>query len=137
VVDVDPGKKSMSKKKYRSAKVIKRELQILERELNNLIRIQWNYAKRMLKFGMGVWLLGIGIFVLAVAVSKGPELLTELPPFVVGLLISGAAVPPLVTALIIRRFSSEIKRYERMRRRLLLEYERSLLREVEELISSR
>lgn len=130
-------KKSQKKRgsKLRSARIIKRELQVLERELSNLVEIQWDYAKRMLKFGAATWLLGISIFVLSIIVYSGGGFITEVPPISVSLLISAAAVPLFMTAIIIHKFSKEIKRHERIRHGLLLEYERSLLREVGELVS--
>lgn len=125
----------MPQKRKRSAAEIRRELKIVERELSGLIRIQWTYAKRMLKFGMAAWIFGLCTFFLAIIVLN-PGLIWEAPLLAAPLLIVAAAAPVLITAVVIRKFSYKIKRLERIRRALLTQYEKAVLKRIGEMISS-
>lgn len=126
-------KKEESERK--SANDIKRELTVIERELNRLIRLQWKYAKGMLKFGLFAWILGIGMFLWTLIIYQGPDLIPQTPPISVSLLISAAAVPIIITVVTIRKFSKKIRHLERIRHGVLSEYERTLLKEAQEMIS--
>lgn len=121
--------------KRKSASNIKRELTIIERELNRLVGLQWKYAKGMLKFGLFSWILGIAMFLWTLIIYQGPELIPQTPPISISLLIFAAAVPVLITVVTIRKFSRRIRRLERIRRGVLSEYERTLLREAQERIT--
>jgi len=127
----------MAKKKEPASKKaakLKRELEVLERELNRLIEIQWAYAKHTLKFGAASWVFGLSIFFSAIIISN-PGLLSETPPISISLLIFAAAVPIFITVMLIRKFTGKIKRLERVRRKLLVEYEKALLKRVGEIIT--
>jgi membrane protein implicated in regulation of membrane protease activity len=125
----------MPQKRRRSAADIRRELRVVERELSNLIRIQWTYAKRMLKFGMAAWIFGLCTFFLAIVILN-PGLIWEAPLLAAPLLVIAAAAPVLITAVVIRKFSYKIKRLERIRRGLLVQYEKAVLKRIGEMISS-
>jgi membrane protein implicated in regulation of membrane protease activity len=125
----------MPQKRRRSAADIRRELRVVERELSNLIRIQWTYAKRMLKFGMAAWIFGLCTFFLAIVILN-PGLIWEAPLLAAPLLVIAAAAPVLITAVVIRKFSYKIKRLERIRRGLLMQYEKAVLKRIGEMISS-
>jgi len=127
----------MAKKKEPASKKaakLKRELEVLERELNHLIEIQWAYAKRTLKFGAASWVFGLSMFFSAIVISN-PTLLSETPPVSISLLIFAASVPIFITVVLIRKFTGKIKRLERVRRKLLVEYEKALLKRVGEIIT--
>jgi hypothetical protein len=126
-----PKKKETSSK--RAAK-LKRELEFLESELGRLIEIQWGYAKRMLRFGAASWVFGLALFFSAIIVSNA-SLLEKMPPASISLLILAAAAPVFVTVVMIRKFASKIRRLEHTRRKLLMEYERALLKRVGEIIT--
>jgi len=130
-------KKSLkkSKGKRKNAKTIKHELQVIERELDNVNKLQWGYAKHMLKFGIAAWVFGVATFASALIIYGGPELITDTPPLSISLLILAAAVPIFITVFTIQKFSRRIKRLEHIRRSLLAEYERTLLKEVGKLVS--
>jgi ABC-type multidrug transport system fused ATPase/permease subunit len=123
-------KETTSKK----AAKMKRELEVLESEISHLIEIQWTYAKRMLKFGAASWVFGLSIFFLGVIISN-PALLSKTPPISISLLAFAAAVPVLITVMMIYKFTSKIRRLERSRRKLLMEYEKALLKRVGEIIT--
>jgi ABC-type multidrug transport system fused ATPase/permease subunit len=123
-------KETASKK----AAKMKRELEALEGELGHLIEVQWTYTKRMLKFGAAAWALGLSIFFLGVIISD-PALLSKTPPISISLLAFAAAVPVLITVAMIYKFTSKIRRLERSRRKLLMEYEKALLKRVGEIIT--
>lgn len=127
----------MAKKKEPTSKKaakLKRELEIIERELKRLIGIQWGYAKRMLKFGVASWVFGLSIFFSAIIISN-PTLLSETPPISISLLILAASVPIFITVALIRKFASKVRRLERMRRMILIEYEKALLKRAGEIIT--
>lgn len=131
------GKKPLERRrgKRRNAKTIKRKLQIIERELDNINKLQWSYAKHMFKFGIAAWVFGIATFVSALMIYQGPGLIAEAPSISISLLVLAAAVPIFITVVAIRKFSRKIKRLEQVRRGLLAEYERTLLKEVGKLVS--
>ena len=121
-------------KKARSATTIKRELEIAERELKHITDFQWIYAKRMLKFGLASWIFGVSTF-FSVLIVYNPSLVSGTSsPVAWSLLIFAAAVPVMIVAVLIRRFVVEIKRLERIRKALLGEYERALLKRVGSII---
>jgi hypothetical protein len=121
-------------KKARTGATIKRELEIAERELKRITEFQWTYAKRMLKFGFASWIFGVSAFfsVLIIYDYKilGGTLISTAWP----LLVLAAAVPVIIIAVLIRKFVAEAKRLERVRKALLSEYERVILRRVGEII---
>jgi hypothetical protein len=130
----------MSQKKQKvaleKAEKVKRELEILERELNHLIGIQWTYTKHMLKFGAASWIFGLSMFFLTVIISDA-SLLGRMPPISMSLLIFAAAVPILITVVRIRKFDIKIKRLERVRRTLLVGYQRAVLERIVKIKSTR
>ena len=114
---------------------MKRELQLIDRELTDLGRLRWKYSKRMLRFGTASWLFGICTFVAALLIYQGPGVVTGAPPLSISLLIIAAAAPIFITVVVIRKFSKRIAHLEQLRRGLLGEYERALLKEVGKLVS--
>lgn len=118
--------------RVKSAETIRRELKVTERELRRITELQWVYAKRMLKFGFASWIFGLSCFFLLIVVLDS-NLLAE-SPVAWPLLILAAAAPILITAVAAHRFSSKIKRLERIRTLLLVEYEKAILKRVSNLI---
>ncbi len=127
----------MPKKRPRVKSVtdIKRELETMERELRHITEFQWIYAKRMLKFGFASWIFGLSSFFL-VLIIRDPELLSK-SPLASPLLVIAAAVPVVITALAVRKFNARIKRLERIRKVLLTEYERAILKRAGSLINKK
>lgn len=115
---------------------IKRELQIANRELHHLTEAQWSYAKHMLKFGLAAWVFGISVFLCSIVLADA-QLLGETQPVWTSLLVLALAAPVVVTAVLVRKFSVKIKRLERIRRGLLTEYEKAVLKRVGRIITSR
>lgn len=126
-----PKKRSQVK----SAATIKRDLEITERELHRVTEFQWIYAKRMLRFGFASWIFGLFLFLL-ILVVRGLEFLGRLS-LAYPLLIIAIAVPVLITALAVRRFNAKIKRFERIRKLLLTEYETAILKRASALIKKK
>jgi len=123
-----------TQKKAKSAATIKRELEIVERELRRITEFQWTYAKRMLKFGFASWIFGVSTF-FSVIIIYGSSLPSGMSASIAGpLLIFAAAVPVMIIAVFIRKFVAEIKHFERVRKALLVEYERVILKRVGEII---
>jgi hypothetical protein len=120
----------------RKSAEIKRQLRIAERELRRLNQTQWVYSKSMLKFGFAAWIFGLSIFFSAVMVMD-VALLVAAQPVWAPLLVVALAAPVVVTAVLVRKFAVKIKRLERIRRGLLEEYERAVLRRVEEMVTKR
>jgi len=118
----------------KKAAKLKRELEVLERELSHIIEVQWTYAKRMLKFGAASWIFGLAMFFSAIIILDA-TLLSKTPPISILLLIFAAAAPVLITVMMIRKFTSRVRRLEHMRRRQLMEYEKALLKRVGEIIT--
>jgi len=116
----------------KNAATIKRELAIAERELRHITELQWTYAKRMLKFGFASWIFGISSF-FSLLIIYDSKLLGE-SLLATPLLIVAAAAPIAITAVLLRKFSAKIKRIEHMRKSLLTEYERAILKRVGEII---
>ena len=116
----------------KNAATIKRELAIAERELRHITELQWTYAKHMLKFGFAAWIFGISSF-FSLLIIYDSKLLGETPA-VTPLLIIAAAAPIAITAALARKFRAKIKRLEHMRKGLLTEYERAILKRVGEII---
>jgi len=116
----------------KNAATIKRELAIAERELRHITELQWTYAKRMLKFGFAAWIFGMSSF-FSLLIIYDSKLFGETLA-VTPLLIIAAAAPIVITAVLLRKFSVKIKRIEHMRKSLLTEYERAILKRVGEII---
>lgn len=118
--------------RVKNAATVKRELAVAERELHHITELQWTFAKRMLKFGFASWIFGMSSFfsILIVYDSKllGETLLAT-PLFIIA-----AAAPIAITAVLARKFRAKIKRLEHMRKSLLTEYERAILKRVGEII---
>lgn len=119
----------------KSAADIKHELSVVERELGNLVKFQWGYAKGMLKFGIAAWIFGLAIFASTLLIYRGPELILGAPGISLSLLVGAAAAPVVITVIMLQKHRLKMKRLERIRKGLLSEYERTLLREVEENIT--
>jgi len=126
-----PKKRSQIK----SATVIKRDLEITERELRHVTEFQWVYAKRMLRFGFFSWVFGLLLFFF-ILVIRGLEFLGGLS-LAYPLLIIAIAVPVLITAFSVHKFNAKIKRFERIRKLLLMEYERAILKRTNSLIKKK
>lgn len=131
-----PNRETMPKKEAVSKKAleIKRRLQTTDRELRHLNEVQWIYSKRMLKFGIVAWVFGLVMFFSAVLLMDS-RLLSPTYHIWLPLLILALAAPVAITASMVRKFAVEIKRLERIRRSLLAEYERAMLKRVEEMIT--
>jgi hypothetical protein len=125
-----PKKKKPASKK--TAK-LKHELEVIERELGRLTEVQWGYAKRTLKFGFASWIFGLSMFFSAIIISN-PTLLSKTPAISISLLVLAASVPIFMTAVLIRKFSGKIKRLERTRRTIIIQYEKALLKRASEII---
>jgi cell division protein FtsL len=121
-------------KKARTGATIKRELEIAERELKRITEFQWMYAKRMLKFGFASWIFGVSAFFSVLTIYDSRLLSGTSASIAWPLLVLAAAVPVIIIAVFIRKFVAEIKRLERVRKALLSEYERVILRRVGEII---
>ena len=115
---------------------IKRQLRITERELRHLNEAQWSYSKNMLKFGFAAWVFGLSAFLFAILVMN-LELFGGTQPVWTSLLVVALAAPVMITAVLVRKFVVKIKRLERIRRGLLTEYERAVLRHVEKIVTSK
>lgn len=115
---------------------IKRRIQTADRELRHLNEVQWIYSKRMLKFGMGAWIFGLSTFFSAIIIMDaqllGPSYQIWLP-----ILIIALAAPVAITASLIRKFAFKIKQVERIRRSLLAEYEKAILKRVEHIVTGK
>lgn len=127
----------MPKKRSRAKSVaaIKRDLEITERELHRVTEFQWVYAKRMLRFGFASWIIGLVLFFL-ILVIRGLEFLGRLS-LAYPLLIIAIAVPVLITAFSVHKFNAKIKRFERIRKLLLTEYEAAILKRASTLIKKK
>ncbi|MDI6642790.1 MAG: hypothetical protein QMD95_01900 [Candidatus Hodarchaeaceae archaeon] len=112
---------------------IKRRIQTTDRELRHLNEIQWVYSKRMLKFGMAAWIFGLSTFFSAVIVMDA-QLLVPTYSIWLPLLILALAAPVAITAALIRKFALKIRYLERIRRDLLAEYEKAILKRVEHMV---
>ncbi|KUO39079.1 MAG: hypothetical protein AVW05_02330 [Hadesarchaea archaeon DG-33] len=126
-----PKKRSQIK----SATVIKRDLEITERELRHITEFQWIYAKRMLRFGFFSWVFGLLLFFF-ILVIRGLEFLGRLS-LAYPLLIIAIAVPIFITAFSVRKFNAKLKRLERVRKLLLTDYERAILKRTSTLIKKK
>jgi len=126
-----PKKRSQIK----SATVIKRDLEITERELRHITEFQWVYAKRMLRFGFFSWVFGLLLFFF-ILVIRGLEFLGRLS-LAYPLLIIAIAVPIFITAFSVRKFNAKLKRLERVRKLLLTDYERAILKRTSTLIKKK
>lgn len=126
-----PKKKETTSEK---AAKLKRELEVLERELNHLIEIQWTYAKRMLKFGVAAWVFGLSLFFSAIIISD-VTLLSKTPAISISLIILAAAAPIFITVALVRKFAGKIRRLERVRRMMLMEYEKAILKRAGEILT--
>jgi len=118
----------------KSAATIKRELAVIERELRRISDLQWTFAKRMLKFGFASWIFGIACF-FSILIAYDSTLLGG-SPAAYPLLIIAAAAPILITAIVIRKFNAKIKHIEHVRKTLLIEYERAILKRVDKIIKA-
>ena len=115
---------------------IKRQLQVAERELRHLNETQWSYAKSMLKFGFAAWVFGLSAFFFAIIIMNA-EVFGAVQPVWTSLLVAALAAPVMVTAVLVRKFAVKIRRLERIRRGLLAEYEKAVLRRVGEIVTKR
>lgn len=125
-----PRKREAGKK---SAGELKREIGIIERELGHLTELQWMYSKRLMKFGFATWVFGIATFSSSLILIN-PGLIMVTPPIAVSLLILAAVAPVVITVLLIQKFRTKIRHLEHVRRRLLTEYEMTLLKRVRGMI---
>jgi len=119
----------------KSASAIKRELEITERELRHITEFQWVYAKRMLRFGFASWIFGLFLF-FVILIVRGLEFLGRLS-LAYPLLITAIAVPIFITAFSVHKFNAKIKRFERIRKSLLTEYETAILKRASSLINKK
>lgn len=126
-----PKKRGTTSKK---AAKLKRELEVLERELNHLIEIQWTYSKQMLKFGVATWVFGLSLFFSAIIISDS-TLLSKTPAISISLIILAAAAPIFITVGLVRKFAGKLRRLERVRRTMLMEYEKAILKRSSEILT--
>lgn len=126
----------MPKEKAAPQKVmdLKRQLQAADRELHRLHELQWVYSKRMLKFGMACWVLGLSMFLLAIIIMDAKALSTTYNVWI-PLLVIALAVPMMITATMIRKFTIKIKYLERLRQGLITKYEGAILKRVEKMVT--
>ncbi len=115
---------------------IKRRIQTADRELRHLNEVQWIYSKRMLKFGMAAWIFGLSTFFFAIIILNA-QLLSPTYHIWLPLLIIGLAAPVAITASLIRKFAVKIRQLERIRRGLLSEYEKAILKRVEHIVTGK
>jgi len=115
----------------RKLKDIKRQLQITGIELQRLKKTQRSYVMKMLKFGFATWLFGLSTFFLAIVVVN-IELFGGPPPVWTSLLAVAPVAPVTITAVFVASKSAiKIKRIERIRRGLMVKYQKSALRHME------
>ncbi len=114
---------------------IKRKIQIVEDELENLSNIEWVYAKRLLKYGLAAWVFGLSAFVSSLIIYQGPEIILNAPPLSFSFLFLAGAAPVIISIILIQRYRKEMDELEKIREKLLSEYESVLLKKVEENIA--
>ncbi|HDI12814.1 MAG TPA: hypothetical protein ENF64_01715 [Hadesarchaea archaeon] len=128
----------MPRKKTRSSKTLtlKQQLRTVNRELARVQKLQWTYSKRLLKFGIATWIFGLSTFLSSIIIMDAKALSATYNLWV-PIMIATHAVPLLITAVMIRKFSSKIRYLERLRHALLSEYEKVMLKKVEKMITER
>ncbi len=125
-----PKKRKVEKK---STDELKHQIGIIGRELSHLVELQWTYSKRLLKFGFASWAFGVAAFSFSL-IFINPWLITNIQPITICLLILAAIAPVVITLFLIQKFHAKIKHLERIRRKLLAEYEVALLKRVRGMI---
>lgn len=115
---------------------IKRRIQTSDRELRHLNEVQWVFSKRLLKFGMAAWIFGLSAFFSAIVIMNA-ELLGSTYQVWVPIIIIALAAPVIITASLIRKFAIKIRQLERIRRGLLAEYEKAILKRVEHIVTGK
>ncbi len=111
---------------------IRRKIEVVEEELQNLSDVEWGYAKRLLKYGLAAWVFGLSVFLFSLVSFRGPEILWGAPPLTFSLLIIAGAAPVIFTSFFIQRYRKEKTDLGKIRGDLLNNYEKMLLKKLEE-----
>ena len=115
---------------------VKRKIHATDKELHHLTEVQWSYSKRMLKFGMASWVFGLSSFFSTITIVNLNLVAATFSAWA-PLLIITLAAPIALTAVLLRKFTVRIKHLEIVRRKLLSEYEKTILTRVGEIIIRR
>ena len=83
----------------------------------------------MLKFGVAAWVFGLSLFFSVIIISD-PTLLSKTPAITISLIVLAAVAPIFITVVRIRKFGIKIKRLERVRRTLLAEHQKAVLKRI-------
>ncbi len=118
------------KRKPKSAdqEMVRRELWIITREMDNVIKIQWKYARQILMFGLGAWVIGVATWVAGLIAYNQAAVSGN--PLIIASTIFAAVVPAVIITIVLRGFSAKLKRFERVRRTLLTDYEKMLIGQI-------
>lgn len=82
----------------------------------------------MLKFGLAAWIFGLSTFIITILITKGPTPLFKASPIYLPIFAMGASVPVLITVVTIQKLRIKIRHLERVKRDLLSQYEKGLLK---------
>jgi len=127
---------------FRKFEDVKKQLRKTDRELRHMEENRWSYTKNMLRFGFASWVFGLAVFLFAiVAVNTeffgGVQLTWSSMLVGTPLLVGAPAAPVAATAVSVRKFDTKIKRLRRVRKRLVVKYQKAVLRYVEDIAASR
>lgn len=120
----------------KAAKDIKREIQVLDRELYHLRELHRRYSRRLLKMGMVMWVAGTILFFVTVLLFIGLDIATHTTNIWSPLLIIALASPITLSALFISRLERKMQKMERIRKNLMEEFEKAMVKRVKKIVSS-
>jgi len=139
-------KKRKRRTAFRKFEDVKKQLRKTDRELRRMEENRWSYTKNMLRFGFASWVFGLAVFLFAI-VAVNTEFFAELfggvqltwSSMLIGtpLLVGAPAAPVTMTAVSAHKFDTKIKRLRRIRKRLVVKYQKAVLRYVEDVAASR
>lgn len=135
-------KKRKGRKAFRRFEDVKKQLRKTDRELRRMEENRWSYTKNMLRFGFASWIFGLSVFLFAIVAMStelfgGAQLTWSSMLVGTPLLVGAPAAPVAATAVSAHKFDTKIKRLRRIRKRLVVKYQKAVLRYVEDIAASR
>ncbi|MFN4133258.1 MAG: hypothetical protein ACK4GQ_02685 [Candidatus Hadarchaeales archaeon] len=120
----------------KTAAEIKKEIQVIDRELYHLRELYRRYSRRLTKMGMAMWVGGTILFFATALFFIGLDVVLQVVNVWSALLIIALAAPIAISAMFVSRLEKKMKKMERMRKSLMEEFERAMMKRVGKLVSS-
>ncbi|MEM3402586.1 MAG: hypothetical protein QW179_02865 [Candidatus Hadarchaeales archaeon] len=120
----------------KAAAEIKREIQVIDRELYHLRELHRRYSRRLVKMGMAMWVVGTILFFATALFFIGLDVALRVVNIWSALLIVALAAPITLSAMFVSRLEKKMRKMERIRKGLMEEFEKAMIKRVGKLVST-